>query len=207
MYITPVKTLGVEALSTVFDSQYPTPEFRGIHCSLEFPIESSSFPEVWVSYGDTDKASRAGVRHREAVSQTTGLAVDPFTRWVFHGTLTYTVVALSSLECDRLYDELLRVIAFGAEDPLLGRFRSYIENNDLIAITVQWDEIESIGDSAAPGTPWGTDEVVYERSLHLDLRGEFVPDPVAGTLVPLSKIQVTPSPDLTMEPQGFDTWH
>lgn len=207
MYVTPVKTLGVEALLHVFDSQYPTAEWRGLHGSLEYPIEASRFPEVWVTYADTDKAKKMGLRHQESKDPVTGAAVAPFTRWRFEGTLTFTAVALTSLQCDRLYDELLRVIAFGSEDPVLGRFRQYIETNDLIYAVAQWDEVESAGDSAAPGTPWGTNEVVYERSLHLDLIGEFVPDPATGTLVPLSRIEVTPTADLSMEPQSFDTWH
>lgn len=207
MYVTPLKTLFVESMHTVFDDQYPKPEFRGTHCSLEFPVESSAYPEIWVTYSDTDRVRRAGVRHQEMVDPVSGLPVAPFTRWVFQGTMSFTVVALSSLERDRLFDELLSVIAFSEEDPLLGRFRAAIETNDLIAVTAQWDEVESVGEDAAPGTQWGTDEVVYERSLNLDLRGEFVPDPATGTLLPLSKITVTPTADPTMTAAGFDVWH
>lgn len=207
MFISPLKTLFVESLHTVFDEQYPKAEFRGTHCSLEFPVESSAYPEIWLTYSDTDRLRRAGVRHRESLDPVTGLEVAPFTRWVFQGTMSFTVVALSSLERDRLFDELLSVIAFSGEDPLLGRFRQAIETNDLIAVTAQWDEVESVGEDAAPGTQWSTDEVVYERSLNLDLRGEFVPDPVAGTLVPLSKIEVTATADPTGTVGGFDAWH
>jgi hypothetical protein len=206
MYVTPTKTLGVEALQHVFDNLYPTAEWRGVHCSLEYPIEATSFPEIWVTYSDTDKAQKMGVRHQESLDPVAGTVVQPFTRWKFSGTLTFTVAALTSLQCDRLYDELLRVVAFGSEDPVLGRFRQYIEGNDLVYVVAQWDEVESAGDSAAPGTPWGTDEVVYERSMHLDVKGEFYPDPVANTLVPLSKIVVTPTPDLSIEPD-INSWH
>jgi hypothetical protein len=210
MYVTRVKTLAIEALHAAFDDQYPVPEFRELHCSLEYPVEKSSFPEVWVRYSDTGPLRQAGVSHVEDRNEADGGRVAPFTRFRFEGSWEFVVVALSSVERDRVYDELVATIAWSGFDSLRGRFRSYLANNDLIDLTVRTDEIESTGESAEPGTPWGTDEVVYERTLAIDLIGDFTPDPETGIIVPLSKIVVTPTADLALDDlsdNGFDSWH
>lgn len=211
MYVTYVKTLGIEALKTVFDAQYPIAEFRGQHCSLEYPVEATSFPEIWLRYTDTGSLRQSGVAHVEDADPVNGARVAPYTRWRFEGTFEFVVVALSSLERDRLYDELVATVAWSQTDSLRGRFRRYVEDNEFVACNVKWDEIESTGEDASPGTPWGTDEIVYERTLNLDLFGEFVPDPVTGTLIPLSKVLVTPTADTSLDDaargEGFDVWH
>ncbi|GAA1978668.1 hypothetical protein [Kitasatospora viridis] len=209
MFVTRIKTIGLEAFKVVFDSQYDDPEFRDLPCSLEYPVSKTAFPSVWINYSDTDKIERAGVAHLETTHPTTGGLVAPYTRWRFHGSLSYTVVALSSLQRDRIFDQLLRVTAFGGQDQILGRFRRTFETNDLIAVNVQWDQAEPTGDDASPGTPWETDEIVYERTLTIDLQGEFIPDPATNTLVPLSRFQVTATPDMSIESNGggFGIWH
>jgi hypothetical protein len=190
MYITPLKTILVEALKETFDGSFPLPEFRETHVDPDYPVDEQNYPAIWVDYDDTQPLLKAGISHRETVSST-GTTVFPFTRWRFQGYISLTVIALNSLERDRLFDQMVRVVAFGEEDSVVGRFRYYISNNDLIAANLQTDKIEVRGNAAAPGTPWGTDEMMYERSLNLEIIGEFVPDPETGTLVPLSAIIVT----------------
>ncbi len=119
------------------------------------------------------------------------------TRFKFEGTASFTIVALTSLERDRFYDEVIRVLAFGNENPYTNQFRQVLEDNDLIAVNAKFDEISVGGNASAPGTPWGTDEIIYETTVSLDLVGEFVADPVAQALVLLSAIIVTPVVDLT----------
>lgn len=211
MYITPVKALGIEALHTVFDDQYPVAEFRGLHASLEYPMQTVDLPEIWVRYSDTAPLRQAGLSHIEDVHPVTGGRIQPYTRWRFQGSWEFVVVAASSLERDRVYDELIATIAWSGYDSLRGRFRRYLETNDLIDLTLRTDEIESTGESAEPGTPWGTDEVLYERTLNVDLIGDFTPDPETGIIVPLSKIVVAADVDLTIDPKasgdGMGTWH
>lgn len=208
-YVTRVKTLPIEGLQATFDDQYPVAEFRGLHTSLEYPVKAVDLPEVWVRYNDS-VLRQSGLAHVENVNSA-GSLVAPFTRWKFEGTWEFVVVALSSQERDRIYDELVAMFAWARMDPLRGRFWQYIQNNDLIDLTVKLDEIESTGEDAQPGTPWGTDEVVYERTLNIDVIGDFVPDPTTNTLVPLSQIVVTPTEDLTLDDaargDGFSVWH
>ncbi|WP_428957946.1 hypothetical protein [Streptomyces sp. cg35] len=211
MYLSRVKALAIEAMHAAFDDQYPVPEFRGLHCSLEYPVKAVQLPEVWVRYSDTSPLRQSGVAHVENTDQASGAKVTPYTRWRFEGSWEFVIVALTSLERDRVYDELVATIAWSGFDSVRGRFRQCLETNDLIDLTLRTDEIESTGESAEPGTPWGTDEVVYERTLNVDMIGDFVPDPETGVIVPLSKIQVVANADLSLDNgargEGFDVWH
>jgi hypothetical protein len=192
-------------------------KFRNANISLEYPIDVQDYPSLWVDYDDTQPLLRAGIAHQETRSPLDGATVAPFTRWRFQGYVSVTAVAMTSLERDELFDEVVRVVAFGNEDTIVGRFKSRIANNDLIAANLQTDKIDVRGSAASPGTPWGTDEMMYERSLNLEIIGEFVPDPSTGVLIPLSRIKVIPDeylpgdsgnpfpPDVIGD--GFTGWH
>lgn len=204
MYVAPLKTLLVEALETTFDASYPVAEFRGLHIGLEYPIDEQQYPSVWVDYDDTQPLLKAGIAHLEYVSPNDNTTpVAPFTRWRFQGYVSLTAVAMTSLERDRIYDELVRVVAFANEDGVVGRFKNTIASNDLIAATLNTDKIEARGNAAAPGTPWGTDEIMYEKSLNLELIGEFVPDPETNTLIALSSLVFAITEEIPGRDSGY----
>jgi hypothetical protein len=56
---------------------------------------------------------------------------------------------------------------------------------------MDFDTLQPSGAAAAPGTPWGSDEIIYERTISQQVVGEFVVDPATGALLPLSEITVT----------------
>jgi hypothetical protein len=190
MYLTRLKALIVEAVKEQFDQDYPEADFRGIRTSIEYPVAEQEVPAIWVDYDDTSPLQIAGVHHREFTQPGPNGARRRYTRWKFAGTVSLTVVAMSSLERDRLYDELIRVVAFDSTTDQVGEFRAYIENNDLIGCNINFDTIAVRGNAAAPGTPWGTDEMMYERSIQLDIIGEFVSEGAGQALVPLREIRV-----------------
>jgi hypothetical protein len=186
-YLARLKTMLVEGIKETFDAQYPVQDFRDVHCSIEWPADKMNYPGIWVDYEDTGKLSIAGVDHKEFGENQDGTFI-PFTRWRFSGYASFTITALTSRERDRLYDELVKVFAFGRQDPLRARFRQHVESNDFIAANFDFDEIEPRGNAAAPGTPWGTDEIIYERTINMEVIGEFVSDNTSGNLAPLSKV-------------------
>lgn len=213
-YLTHLKTMLVEGLSQTFDQSYPEPDWRGVHVSIEYPVEQMNYPGIWVEYTDADKLRRAGVDHQEYTEEDALGRTVQFTRWKFSGYVSYTIAALTSLERDRLYDELVKVFAFGTEDPVRARFRQFVEGNDFIAANFDFDEIEPQGNVAAPGTPWGTDEIIYERSINMEVIGEFVSDTRTGALLRLSNILILPSmtteaeESFTLVTEGNSTeWH
>lgn len=198
MYLTVLKSAIVEALRATFDSDYPEPDFRDTWCSIEFPIEQANYPGIWVQYEDTQELSIAGIDHQEFTHDEVTGDWTAVTRWKFKGQITGTCVALSSLERDRLFDEVVRTFAFGRYEPDVSAFRTKIEQNDLISINISFDDLRPGGDAAAPGTPWGTDEFIYEKSVSMDVVGEFVSGPLG--LISLSKITIQPYPWGTPEP-------
>lgn len=186
MYMRTLKSQIVDSLRQTFDGAYPNAKFQGLHVSIEYPNEPQHYPSIWVDYEDASPLQIAGIAHKE-----TDPDGKPFTRWKFAGHASYTVVALSSLERDELYDELVRTIAFGAQNQVTSTFRQTIEGGELIGVNLDFDTLQPGGAAAAPGTPWGSDEIMYERTITQQAIGEFIVDPDTGDLVYLSEIQIT----------------
>jgi hypothetical protein len=184
---------------------------------MEYPVDTQQYPSIWVDYDDTQALLKAGIRHEETISPVDNTTVvTPFTRFRFQGYISMTVVALTSLERDRLFDEIVSVVAFSLEDTPRGRFAANFASNDLIAANLNTDKIQPRGSAAAPGTPWSTDELIYERTLNVEVIGEFVPDMGTNTLIPLSRFIIEPTVDIsgattpTGEPvdfNAFSAWH
>lgn len=219
MYLTRLKALVVESLQQALQAS-PNPEVRTTRVGIEFPMERQHYPGIWVDYSDSDSLVIAGIDHHEYVL-VNGNTYD-VTRWKFAGEVSLTAVALSSLERDNIYDELVRVFAFGAiEDPGgIENFRYKIENNDFLAMLANFDKLRPGGNSSAPGTPWGTeDEVIYEKTVSFEVEGEFVSNPtLGGELVLLSAVLAEgyrdgqPVPRFTGETlsgpsEAFDPYH
>lgn len=204
MFRVALKTAVVEALASVFTDTHPNPDFRGSNkplVSIEYPMIQAHYPALWVQYADDSEITIAGIGHTEQVVDVHGGTVGTASRWRFAGAVTMTIVALSSLERDRLFDEVVRIFVGARFNPALSSFRQLIESNDLVAINANFDDVEPFGDAAPMGTPWGTDEILYEVSLRFDVIGEFVTDTLTATLVPLSTVtfldyvEGSPTPD------------
>lgn len=179
-----LKTGLVRGLQQTFDSNYPEEKLRGIHVSIEYPVKQQDYPSIWVNFEET-LLQNAGVNHEER-DEDGNLVL----RWRYEGNASYTIAALSSLERDRIYDELIRVMAFSRSAAHLNAFREFVEDNGFIAMNFDFDQIEPSGEAATPGTPWETDEIIYETTISMQVLGEFVTDVDTGTLVPLSKILI-----------------
>jgi hypothetical protein len=192
VFIAPLKTVLTEAMKMTFDEDYPEADFRSINVSIEYPDNPQMYPGIWVDFDPTGELEIVGVAHQEQSEPSAEGAVRKFTRWRFQGYATYTIVALTSFERDRLFDEVVKVMAFGTEEAQTSEFRSYIESNEFIAVNFDFDQIGIRGFTATPGTPWETDEVIYEVTVAMECLGEFVSDGVNKTLVPLSAITTYP---------------
>jgi hypothetical protein len=191
VFIAPLKTLLTEAVLMTFDGDYPTADFRNIKASIEYPEKKQDYPSIWVDFDPTGELEIVGVAHYELTEPDEDGNRHSYTRWRFQGYATYTVVAMTSLERDRLFDEVIKVMAFGKEQAATSEFRTYIEDNEFIAVNFDFDQIGIRGFTATPGTPWGTDEVIYEATVAMECVGEFVSDGSTQALAPLSAIQVT----------------
>ncbi len=188
----------VAAVQATFDEDYPVEDFRpdgdgrGVYVSIEYPAERANYPGIWVQFVPTAPFQTAGLDHKEVV-EFEGAEV-LVRRFRYAGRVQLTAGAMTSLECDRLVDELVKVLAFGREQAGRSDFKAALEDNDLIEIQVNWDQVELETPGAAPGTPWGTDEVVYETTISFGCQGSFVGDPASQELVPLSAVVVYEAP-------------
>jgi hypothetical protein len=187
-YLRTVKTTATEALQAAFLVAYPETDPGGgdkpVYISQEYPAEQAHIPAVWVEFEPTDLRT-CGIAYTE--TDTEG---NLFTRWRFSGMASFTVAAMSSNERDMIYDQMVALVAFASQTEAPSAWRQVIEASDLIATTWSYDTIENRGAAAAPGTPWGTDEVMYERGIALQVLGEFVTNPITLQLVSLAEIDI-----------------
>jgi len=205
MFLTELKTVLTEAMKRTFDSDFPEADFRNLRVGIEFPIDQQDYPGIWVDFSPTTELEVVGVDHREFAVNEEGIA-RPYTRWKYGGMASYTCVALTSFERDRLFDEMVRVMAFGKEETPTSEFRAYIESNEFIGVNFDFDQITVGGFAASPGTPWGTDDMIYEATIQMECIGEFVSDGATGTLIPLSAITITPYRDTEPDPEPVGNW-
>ncbi len=209
MYMVKLKTLLTEAMKLTFDASYIEEDFRRLHISIEFPQENQDYPGMWVDYNPVGKLTKVGIGHIEYAEDGGEGTSRSFTRWRFAGEASFTVVALTSLERDRLHDEVIRVMAFGEETSSTQDFREYIENNEFLGVNLDFDEIGMRGFAATLGTPWQTNDMIYEAEIVMDCVGEFVTDEQTLTLIPLSEVKITSYDDKTSDPttEVDGEWH
>lgn len=195
-YLRTIKTTAVQAVQESFTSRYPEPDAAGgtsaqPFVSVEYPVEQAHYPAIWIDYEGSELRT-VGIAYTQVDDRGNAYA-----RWRFAGHVVFTIVALSSNERDMVYDQLISMTAFAAQSSFPSTFRRVTEDAPLVASVWSFDTVEDRPGAAAPGTPWGTMEVIYERGFAVQVLGEFVTDPYSQALVTLSEI------DVVMNEQGF----
>jgi hypothetical protein len=193
---------------TVFGAGYPVEDFANLHISIEYPDEEQDYPGVWVGFEPVGNIERGGIDNffnAPPPSQLTGAPVSPIYLWRAQGYATYTLAAMSSLQRDRLFDEVMKVIT-ASRDPVQSSFRAMIEDNPLIAIRFDFDQVQIRGVNENVGTPWQTLDIIYEATLAVQAQIEFYSDSPTSELVPISKIEIIatgpPNYDVTVPRPG-----
>lgn len=191
MFLAETMTAITEGLKRTFNSTYPVADFQDLFISIEYPAQQAEYPAIWVGFEPTGSLVRAGIDHKEYLEHVSGddTTFGEVTRWRFEGTVQYTVLSLSSLARARLSDEVIRVVGFGEMEEGRGVYRQFIQDNPLIALTMDHDRIEMRGMAETPGTPWGTDDILYEVTMASQVIGEFVSNE-QGIMVPLREVRV-----------------
>lgn len=184
MFLKELKSILVLALRDTFDANYPEIDFQDLKVSIEYPDKVADYPSIWVDYEPTQNIETISIDSIQYVGNTY------FKTWRFQGYATFTIVALSSLERDRLFDEVVKVVAFGETNVQRSVFRKTIDDNDLIAMNMDFDSMAVRGSTASMGTPWGSDDIIYEITCACQILGEFSSNIVTGELVLLSEIEV-----------------
>jgi hypothetical protein len=187
-------TVLVKAMSGTFDADYPVADFAGtINIGTEFPRKETDYPGIWVDFEPTGELQTAGIGHVEyVVDADNPLLRHKVKRWTFQGYATFTIVTLSSFERARLLDEVVKVMSFGDLDVARSQFRDLIQQNDYLGMQFDFDQVGVSGKSEMQGTPWGTDDVVYEMTVRMECVGEFVSDVQTQGLAVLSEVLLYP---------------
>lgn len=173
MFLDQTKKLLTKGIAEVFDADYPDERFRNIHVSGEFPVLQQDYPSIWVDFKPSPTLRSAGINHVEYEEADDDL-VAPIARWVFSGTPQFTVLALTNAERDALFDEVIKIIAFAHVNPSRSAFRQRIQTGEFIGMDLNWENVNILGFAETPGTPWGTDDYIYEATISLEAQGEFI---------------------------------
>lgn len=187
--MTHLVTLLTQAVRGTFNANYPVPEFRNIHVSPEFPLVREDYPAIWVDFEPTGPVQTAGIDSFLYTEPDENDVVHAYKKWLFRGYATYTCMALSVYERDRIFDEVVKMIAFAQLNPQYFIYRETIENNQWIAAQVDFDQVQQRGKSATSGTPWGSDDILYEITSAHAVIGEFISDPSTGEFVLLDEVK------------------
>lgn len=167
-----------------------------IHVDLEYPLEEASYPGIWVQFSLSDlTTSGMGMLQRDPES---GALMQQFR---YEGRVTLTLVALTSIERDRLADRVISMLAFSrVPSPNLftenGFQESYsslyaeFDANPYLSITINSDKPRPGGQSVTVGVPWDQGQLAYEDAYSFEVVGEFMLVTENDGLYRLSRVEI-----------------
>ena len=162
-----------------------------ITVDMEYPIEKENYPGVWVQFS-FNEITQAGIGHEPLLRTVTAEATattpevinwEPMREFSFKGRVTLTIVALTSLERDRIADAIITMLAFSRPpetvitnpDQDTKQFRQLIDslaNNPYVSLTVNHDQIIPGGQAMTTGVPWDEEIPGYEDTYSFDILGQ-----------------------------------
>lgn len=158
---------------------------------MEYPIEKESYPGIWVQFS-FNEIVQAGIGHepmyRNVIAEATDTEPEkvnwePIREFQFKGRVTLTIVALTSLERDRLADAVITMLAFSRppnhvltkENEDTKQFRQLITSlaeNPYVSITINHDQVIPGGQAMTTGVPWDEEIPGYEDTYSFDILGQ-----------------------------------
>lgn len=152
---------------------------------MEYPMKKEHYPGIWVQFS-FNKMVNSGIGH-EVLTSTVGedeeVNWEPVREFQFEGRVSLTIVALTSLERDRLSDAVVSTLMFSrppeyvitkaSEDTK--QFRqliTHLANNPYISMSPNLDVIVPGGQAMTTGVPWDEEIPGYEDTYSFDLLGQ-----------------------------------
>lgn len=182
----------VKGLLRVFTDEFREKQLQGLHIVTEYPLKRQEYPSIIVDFED-DENRAAGVGHQEVFYDPNGI-LRVWDHRRFKGRINFRVYALSPIDRDIIYDALVETLSFGhlptyslqanlfselygdPDDPF-DRFRA------LNQLNLNTDILRSGGKSASPA-PWESeDDLVYTKTLTIEVNGGFY-NQVPGKTLP-----------------------
>jgi hypothetical protein len=177
-----VKASTTAALRDALQGSVSTDTTQKVSVSLDYPLKQIQYPSIWVQFSIT-KLNRSGVGHEIQIQDKDG-NWSFVQEWTFMGRITLTIVALKSLDRDKLSDSVICALAFARPPELLitkpqadtkqnRGLITALDENPYVALTLQLDTIIPGGQTTSMGTPFADDILTYEDSYSFDLVGQF----------------------------------
>lgn len=152
---------------------------------MEYPMTKEHYPGVWVNFSFSEMVN-AGIG-MEILTQTIGdndeVNWEPVREFQFKGRVSLTIVALTSLERDRLSDAVISMLMFSRPPEYVitkvnedtKQFRQLyasLANNPYISLTLNHDELIPGGQATTTGVPWDEEIPGYEDTYSFDILGQ-----------------------------------
>lgn len=190
MFITSVLTILMEATQAAQQEDSLLSEsFSQATVLPQYPVDKADFPSIWVDFTPESDLKVLRIGDLETSDPDPAGNVRKAARWLYEGVAQFTVLAMTSLERARLMDALVALMAEAVILPDDSVLRTRVETNDLVGIQASWGALNVGGWAESQGTPWQSDEMIYEATLSLPLNGEFIWTSDQA-LVPLSSVIV-----------------
>lgn len=214
MFITAAKTAIVEALRAVWfvdetsnelnadlrasDKPYPR------RVTIEYPEEPEDWPFILVQLRPK-LISWTGITPDEIIN--TGTEETPIYKRIrqgrFEASCMLQIIALSSGERDRIWDNVVNLLLLGRTRNPTNNFYSVIDTHDLIGMTVMEGSVVPVGDSISMGTPWDPEVITYEAAIEFDIVGIFYTNEYNSELITLTEARIY---DYVELPNGTFGW-
>lgn len=211
-FIESVKRAVVSGLRKSFNDSSTALSDSNLTITLEYPMEKKNYPAIWVQFSFTSLKDQ-GVGHQEQLIIDDKKSV--VRQWTFKGTVTVTIMALSSMERDRIADKFINIYAFANiptqeqsfyDNPEFD-FLQELHQSDFVLMAVKSGMLEPGGQAAIPGTPFDPEAIVYEDNYSFHIEGEFqsVYTPDKGHI--LRRIDIKHTHNMwNLSEIGYDKW-
>lgn len=137
------------------------------HITIEYPQRPEQYPSIIVGFKERELKS-AGIGHYELINDTTAIQ-----RWLFQGSITIEIFALTSMDRDFISDSVVNLLSFGRLEGFT--FREYVENNTNIDLQLSVGSLTPIPEQTMSGVSWGlTDQRIYTVGYEFGCLGAFI---------------------------------
>lgn len=190
-----LKTAVVTSIQNALEVQLKDyPENDPLHklsgnITMEYPLHEGEWPAMWIgfSFRKLTDTSINDIRYHGTVGNES-----EYKLWNFEGNASVTILALSSLERDRISDSFIRMFAFHDLHGSNNIFWSSMESQPYTMLHSAKSELKPMGQTDGPGiaVPWDSSLLGYADSYSFDLNGQFASNVYSGKLVRLSDILI-----------------
>lgn len=173
-----IKRAVTTAFQTVFkDTENYYPGYKSSelltksHITIEYPQRPEQYPSLIVGFQEQELKS-AGIAHIDVFDEN-----NIAQKWLYTGTITIEIFALTSMDRDFISDSVVNMLAFGRvkDKP----FRRMIEQEARVDLQLSIGSLTPMPEQTMSGASWGlTDARVYTTGYSFGCIGGFDSGPL-----------------------------